>query len=687
MRVYRLFIFLSFWILVIGCSSNGTDPVNPVKPDSDNPWRDASAIGGGNVTSDNYWNDTVIVRDKVWVAHRNPNGTVHYALGSGIDVSSNPIDVIAEFPNLFTLSSNDFCVFSDEEHAGLRIVILRQYYNDLRVWPSLVELVYGRGGKLIKAMADVFPIGEMSTNPNITESQAISAVFNDIGNTELESSNLVIYATWDACYLAYRVKTQDWIHFINASDGSVLNREHLMWEGVYEGQVHGLASQPNWYDPQETYNFSNLELRIRIDPEESYPTSYLPLTDRDGLYSFKSDQDQLEAELRFFGPWMNSNNMQNYPYNELSMKRDIFADQSEDWFLDDTNSLRDERTVWFWSNYTWDYLKDIDPTGHEMDFQLMANVHNNAWCNAMASGRSINFYQESSGCLNLGEIPDVIVHEWGHVHQYEQYGDDLPDTSMREGNADVIANTVCDHPYIGWNAQGEGTYFRLSDNELMWPLDECGGEGHCLGRLVAGAFWDLREIVGRDYHDYLWHFSKYLLGQTFQDWGADVVIIDDDDDDPLNGSPNYQTIYTCWETNHNLDIPDAVDIPTSGLVIDVVPSNPQIRIDMAEPNKHFQYHLKIMNLDDVPNMTQIWAAVELPWSAMYGPIIPSDYRKSWPFTIQVMENQTLEFDLSQNIPIFAPVGEYKYHIRIGQYVDNVNDVLTDDARFSFWIID
>ena len=680
-RILAMLIFAAF---LSGCSGGGKNPVSPVTSEN-NSWRDATMLSSSEPVDEKYWNDTLIVKDQVWLAHLNPNGTVGYALGPGVDISSDPLVAVGELQNIFLLSPDNFRVQSDEVHAGLRIIFLRQYYRGLRVWPSMGQLVWGRGGKLIKAIADVFPIGDMNITPSISSNEAASIAMRDAGTSDFKSSDLVIYGVDTNCYLAERETSGSWIHYINANDGTVLDRIHLHWE-EYSGHVYGNASQPNPHLPEVSYDFSNVELRVRINPDEPYPTSYLPLTNLNGLYSFVAPQDQLNAEFRFFGPWMNINNKVNYPQNEVSIKKDILNNQPVDWLLDDTNSLRDERTVFYWANHAWDYMKDVDPTGHEMDWRLTGNVQNGAWCNAYAEDTSINFFKAAGDCINLGYIPDVVVHEWGHVHMYNQYGDDQPSGAVHEGNADVIANTICDSPYVGWGAKGPDTYFRLSDNDLKWPLDECNGESHCLGRILAGAFWDLREIVGRDYHDYLWHFCKYMHPKSFQEYGADVVIMDDDDDNPLNGSPNYESIYQCFEINHNLDIPDATQIPTTGVIIDTIPLNPQIRIPVSEPNKIVNFHLKIKNLDPQPNIISIWAACETPWGAIYGPMRPPELIRQAPIIFTLAAEQVMELDLTQNLPFIIPQGEYKYHIRTGQWVDNIHDILTDDARFMFWIV-
>ncbi|MFH1515217.1 MAG: hypothetical protein ABIG42_07130, partial [bacterium] len=103
--------------------------------------------------------------------------------------------------------------------------------------------------------------------------------------------------------------------------------------------------------------------------------------------------------------------------------------------------------------------------------------------------------------------------------------------------------------------------------------------------------------------------------------------------------------------------------------------------------KSFGYHLKIMNLDDAPATVSIWAAAKLPWGAVYGPIIPPNHSYHSPLLVPLEPLQVMEFNPTQTLPAFAPLGEYVYHVRIGEFVDNINDILDDDASFSFWIVD
>ena len=45
---------------------------------------------------------------------------------------------------------------------------------------------------------------------------------------------------------------------------------------------------------------------------------------------------------------------------------------------------------------------------------MNVNVNQSPWCNATSGGGTLNFYKADTGCWNLGEIPGVALHEWGH---------------------------------------------------------------------------------------------------------------------------------------------------------------------------------------------------------------------------------------------------------------------------------
>jgi len=59
-------------------------------------------------------------------------------------------------------------------------------------------------------------------------------------------------------------------------------------------------------------------------------------------------------------------------------------------------------------------------------------------CNAYWDGESVNFFSSGGGCANTGEIPAVLLHEFGHGLEYNT-GGYAPDVGSSEALADTVA--------------------------------------------------------------------------------------------------------------------------------------------------------------------------------------------------------------------------------------------------------
>jgi len=682
------FIFIS---LLVGCSgTNGS--ISPVVPDETTPL--AERVPQANVNppvSDDFWHATITMGGKLWIANVNPNGTIHRAIGPGVKESSDPFEVIKNHPELFYFDPDNFKLEFDEVHAGLRYVILRQLYKGIWVWPSRVDLRYGRGGSLVQVGADVYPDININTEPSLGETTATNIVLNDVGpNEPFENNQLVVFASSGLYNLAYMVDAGNWRIWVDANSGEILKREHHLWE-AYTGHVHTLASQADPLQPEIPYFCTDLGMRLRTSDSSTFPPYAYPITDLNGDYYYDDGgaHSQLHHDVRFYGPFINVNNSQGFPNNEAVIKRWVNDNEPQDWYFDNSHSIRSERTGWVWTHATVHFLKSIEPTYDGLDSgdgiyaRTACNVNEDPMCNAMADETSMYFFQPADGCLDTGTVPDVIVHEFAHVNTFSQFGNDQPPLMMHEGMSDILANLMIENHFIGYNIAGEGTYFRDSKNTMKWPANECDGEDHCLGQLLAGAFWDMYEVLGKDYVGYLYHFSRYGHPQSFAEMAAEVVLVDDDDDDPLNGTPNYDLIYKCFKTNHNIAVPAAPNQPTSAISIDVVPASPQVHIGQSGGN--FFFDLKITNHDATPTTFQIWAAIQAPAGWFYGPILPPAVTRKNPLTLTFQPEQTLQIHLRQSVPPFMPKGTWKYHIRVGQFVDHVHDVLMDDGWFDVYI--
>ncbi len=94
------------------------------------------------------------------------------------------------------------------------------------------------------------------------------------------------------------------------------------------------------------------------------------------------------------------------------------------------------------------------------------------WCNATSGGDTLNFYKAASGCWNLGEIPGVSLHEWGH--SLDDFDGSGGDSRPVEAYADWMAAL-----HLHDSCVGRG--FLLSGN--------CGGYGDPATTAPASATW------------------------------------------------------------------------------------------------------------------------------------------------------------------------------------------------------
>jgi hypothetical protein len=681
MRRIPLFFIISFILLslVFGCSRSENNPIDPVKPDQPawTPDRATLISGQSSDPSESYWNTSILFSDERWIAHLNQNGTLSYASGKGVQESSNPLEVISNHPEMFYFPSDNFRIDYDEVHGKIRYVIARQLYEGLWVFPSKIDLRYAGNGKLVMASAYMFPDINVNTTPSISLETARNIVESELDDTEIyENGQLLVWVSEEtlAGNLAWMIDCGNWRIFVDAHNGTILEREHHYWE-AFTGHIHGNASQPDPIQPEVPYTFNTLEMRMSYDPDDSYPYYAMPITNWTGDYTYTDPTyTQLYSEARFYSPYVNVNNGDDFPNNEGAINKTTYNNQPADWEFSNSNSIRSERTGFVWVTGTAEFLLSLEPSynllhKNTLGFAMSCNVNNGPWCNAYADESSINFFNASDGCVDTGHVPDIVVHEYEHFNTFQQYGYDQPDSAMHEGMSDALANLMIENHYIGYNVQGSGTYFRDSKNDYTWPADWCDGEGHCLGMLLAGAYWDMYEYLGKDYVGYLLHYSRYGRPQTFQEMGLEVMIVDDEDGDWTNGTPNYPIIFECFETNHAIDIPD-VTIP-EGLQVTATPTIPDTHVPRAGGN--FTYALNVHNLDSTPIGFNIWAEVKLPGGYVYGPIIPPGYLYHAPYWLTFVGDQNFDINLTQIVPGGLAAGTYEYHVKVGNYGVEIYD--------------
>ena len=233
-------------------------------------------------------------------------------------------------------------------------------------------------------------------------------------------------------------------------------------------------------------------------------------------------------------------------------------------------------------------------------------VNQPAWCNATSGGGTINFYQSTYDCNNLGEIPGVALHEWGHsMDDFDGSGGDSPPVETRaDWTATLQTHDSCTGrgAFIGAYCNGYGdpctdcSGIRDADrtkhtDTSPWTaangagdVYDCGGAGsyngpcgwedHCESGISTQALWelvmtDLPALSSMDVTsawmlvDRLFYSSMPTLGDmytctppTSNGCGGTSIYttfraIDDTGDGTANGTPNAAAIFSALN-RHNI---------------------------------------------------------------------------------------------------------------------------------------
>lgn len=238
---------------------------------------------------------------------------------------------------------------------------------------------------------------------------------------------------------------------------------------------------------------------------------------------------------------------------------------------------------------------------------MLVNSNKNSWCNASASSDQLNFFKRGAGCSNLGEIPGVGLHEWGHGLDFndgsgglappcEAVADWIAALQLRDScpGSDTTSYGLCGgygdactecrswreldymkHNYqTPWTAQNHNSIWFCGPGSYNGP---CGWEDHCESGIASQALWDL---VNRDLPadcgisgDDAWQLAERLfissmptMGNmytcvvgsptTTNGCGGDSLytamrFVDDSGDGTSNGTPHAKAIYHAL-ARHNI---------------------------------------------------------------------------------------------------------------------------------------
>ncbi len=244
---------------------------------------------------------------------------------------------------------------------------------------------------------------------------------------------------------------------------------------------------------------------------------------------------------------------------------------------------------------------------------MNVNTNQSPWCNATSGSGTLNFYLPEPGdCWNLGELPGVSLHEWGHsMDDFDGSGGDSEPVETRAdwtatlqthdscigrgfyltgdctgyGDACLDCNGIRDGNWTlhtaatPWTAANHGTFWSCSGGSYYGP---CGWGDHCESGISTQALWDFvtSDLTGPPtgmdlptawgLADRLFYTSMATLGSMYTctaptSTGCNgsslyntMMAIDDDGDGTENGTPHAAAIFAALD-RHNIACGEAGD--------------------------------------------------------------------------------------------------------------------------------
>jgi hypothetical protein len=169
----------------------------------------------------------------------------------------------------------------------------------------------------------------------------------------------------------------------------------------------------------------------------------------------------------------------------------------------------------------------------------------------------------NTSCPNMATMNDVLFHEWGHgLDDSVGRVAGISDGAFSEGIGDIVATYLSNNPKVGQGFfLGTDTEIRTVANTLKVPGDlSPTKEVHDDGRIIGGAFWDLRlgliQRYGAEagaYHAEKLFVNHLLNSDAYTESYENVVRLDDNDGNPSTKSPNFCIINSAF-AKHGLAV-------------------------------------------------------------------------------------------------------------------------------------
>ncbi|MEL6823308.1 MAG: hypothetical protein AAFP70_16230, partial [Calditrichota bacterium] len=555
----------------------------------------------------------------------------------------------------------------------------RQFYNNIEVLLSEVELRIHRNGSIIALGIVTYPTERMPAKPTLQKSDVKTAALKGL---RFKASRDSISIFEKPLILPIRKGQEISYHLVYEAEVKLKG-----FRGYYFAYVDAQSGDLLWRRNLQSTIDTHFKTTSDIQPEiptEPYQTvnsglQYVSVAGQqfvtDSLGKFTTDvvlNANVIGLLR--GPYARIFR-QDAP--DARIEALVVQGDTLRMHWDDSNSHPAERNAFYHTNLAHSYVKWLDPQFTGLDYQMPVSVNNNGNCNASWSGLGMAFLSAGGGCANTGQMASVIYHEYGHgINQliYQENGSPrgMINDAANEGTADVNAAMMEDENRVGRGLTGPNTVLRDLANFNSYPADVTGAI-HNDGLILGGAFWDLRLLIGLEQTRKLAHQSKYGipddidLATCYSEWFLEVLVADDDDGDLANGTPNSDAIIQAFN-KHGIGTQLYLTLNIShDAVADIVDTLSAISINLQIPNSaiaELDSLQLVYEINDSGNFQK--QLLQNSGAGVYSTEIPKQEAGT------IVRYYFLVDDLASGIRLRFPEAESNYSFTVG-YESRVSD--------------
>jgi len=639
-------------------------------------------------------------------------GLPHRAYGAPVVVSgATPGQKAMSFINTyladFKLPVNDLVQQNNPLSNEYQHVNYYQLHNNLKILFSRIYVKMTLSGGVVAYGLDVFRDINISTTPILSSSAAIVAAktgFMEIITGTSINPELFILPVPEyrknKYHLVYEVivSTKDgngipanYYTLVDANDGKILYRRNTVMHfgppppANTDVNVTGTVYTTHPYNASSTQPMVNMRINVNTSNQYTDATGYLGLT----------NTTPTPATLYLEGLWSSvrtNNVVPSYPVtlnpgvNNLSFN---------------ANANIKELSGYYHVNIVHDYMKSWFPTFPSMDNPLTTNIDVSGSCNAYYNGTSINFIAADAQCNCLSQCADVVYHEYGHGISdmfYTWQSANFQNGAMGEGYSDVWGCSLTQNPVlgIGFYTANQNGIRRYDMNPKRYPEDIVG-EVHADGEIIAGAWWDVGQLLNINYMNKLFTDTHWALvtgpdgteGQVYYDILVEALLADDvpsngGDNNICNGTPNGVQIKQGF-ANHGITLITNVNL-THNEVLSASSTAP-ISIPVVVNNSSFicgvAGALLFWRTDDVSAWNQVVMTGTLP--NLTGTIPAQAAGTIVRYYVAVTDNQST---VANVLPTGADAVDpnIPYYILVDHTRFVIDDFETFDINNPTWIV-